>query len=344
MNHIGEIMASEISETPSIFAKILDNSSIFEGVKNLLHEKKIRSILILARGTSDNAAHFLKYLVETQLGLPCGLTSPSSVTIYRSTLHYDGTLIIAISQSGQSPDLVGFATAAKSAGATLISMTNDELSPLAKLADFHFSLNAGPELAVAATKSYSAQLLISYLLVSTWSGKEFNGRLLISQAEKLAANKDLVSEAVASLSRNREIVVLGRGFAYPNAREAALKIQETVKVSVQGLSTADYLHGPISALSSQTQVLLIAPAHTPAGSMEEAVSKIRMKVGQLMWIGNGGSPTGDDIVVSGSQCDDEIVSTIADAISLQRLAMEFAVRSGFDPDAPEGLSTVTVTN
>ncbi len=344
MNHIGEIMASEISETPSIFAKILDNSSIFEGVKNLLHEKKIRSILILARGTSDNAAHFLKYLVETQLGLPCGLTSPSSVTIYRSTLHYDGTLIIAISQSGQSPDLVGFATAAKSAGATLISMTNDELSPLAKLADFHFSLNAGPELAVAATKSYSAQLLISYLLVSTWSGKEFNGRLLISQAEKLAANKDLVSEAVASLSRNREIVVLGRGFAYPNAREAALKIQETVKVSVQGLSTADYLHGPISALSSQTQVLLIAPAHTPAGSMEEAVSKIRMKVGQLMWIGNGGSPTGDDIVVSGSQCDDEIVSTIADAISLQRLAMEFAVRSGFDPDAPEGLSKVTLTN
>ena len=344
MNHIGEIMASEISETPSIFAKILDNSSIFEGVKNLLHEKKIRSILILARGTSDNAAHFLKYLVETQLGLPCGLTSPSSVTIYRSTLHYDGTLIIAISQSGQSPDLVGFATAAKSAGATLISMTNDELSPLAKLADFHFSLNAGPELAVAATKSYSAQLLISYLLVSTWSGKEFNGRLLRSQAEKLAANKDLVSEAVASLSRNREIVVLGRGFAYPNAREAALKIQETVKVSVQGLSTADYLHGPISALSSQTQVLLIAPAHTPAGSMEEAVSKIRMKVGQLMWIGNGGSPTGDDIVVSGSQCDDEIVSTIADAISLQRLAMEFAVRSGFDPDAPEGLSKVTLTN
>ena len=168
--------------------------------------------------------------------------------------------------------------------------------------------------------------------------------MLISQAEKLAANKDLVSEAVASLSRNREIVVLGRGFAYPNAREAALKIQETVKVSVQGLSTADYLHGPISALSSQTQVLLIAPAHTPAGSMEEAVSKIRMKVGQLMWIGNGGSPTGDDIVVSGSQCDDEIVSTIADAISLQRLAMEFAVRSGFDPDAPEGLSKVTLTN
>ena len=87
MNHIGEIMASEISETPPIFARIIENSSIFDGVKNLLDDKKIRSILILARGTSDNAAHFLKYLVETQLGLPCGLTSPSSVTIYHSTLH-----------------------------------------------------------------------------------------------------------------------------------------------------------------------------------------------------------------------------------------------------------------
>jgi glutamine---fructose-6-phosphate transaminase (isomerizing) len=344
MNHIGEIMASEISETPSIFARIIENSSIFDGVKNLLDDKKIRSILILARGTSDNAAHFLKYLVETQLGLPCGLTSPSSITIYHSTLHYEGTLIIAISQSGQSPDLVGFATSAKNAGATLISMTNDDQSPLATMADFHFSLSAGPELAVAATKSYSAQLLISYLLVSTWSGKIFDGQLLISQAEKLASNRDLVLHAVGALSRDREIVVLGRGFAYPNAREAALKIQETVKVSVQGLSTADYLHGPISALTPNTQVLLIAPFHIPSGSMEEAVSKIRLQVPTLMWIGNGGSPRGNDIVIPGSQCEDEIVSTIADAISLQRLAMEFAVRSGFDPDAPEGLSKVTLTN
>lgn len=141
----------------------------------MLTEQKIQSVLILARGTSDNAAHYLKYLIETQIGLPVGLTSPSSVTVYNSELKYRNTLVIAISQSGQSPDLVHFATAARSANAYVISMTNDDLSPLAKVAHHHFSLLAGPELAVAATKSYNAQLLLSYLLVCAWTGKQVNG-------------------------------------------------------------------------------------------------------------------------------------------------------------------------
>jgi glucosamine--fructose-6-phosphate aminotransferase (isomerizing) len=344
MSKLGLIMASEIAETPKVFTAILDNKKAFESVKNVLVEEKIQSVLILARGTSDNAAHYLKYLIETQIGLPVGLTSPSSVTIYNAELKYANTLIVAISQSGQSPDLVKFATAARQANAYIIAMTNDDKSPLATIAHNHFSLLAGPELAVAATKSYNAQLLISYLLVASWTEKKVNGEQLISEATRIAATADLVAKAVATASRDKEIVILGRGFAYPNAREAALKIQETCKISVQGLSTADYLHGPISALTPDTQVFIVAPSHMPASSITEATTKIRKTSSRIFWIGNGGTPEGDDIVLAGSNCDDEITSTLVDAMVLQRFALEFAVASGYDPDAPEGLSKVTLTN
>jgi len=344
MSKLGVIMASEIAETPKVFTAILDNKKAFDSVKDVLLEEKIQSVLILARGTSDNAAHYLKYLIETQIGLPVGLTSPSSVTVYNAELKYANTLIVAISQSGQSPDLVKFATAARQANAYIIAMTNDDKSPLATIAHNHFSLLAGPELAVAATKSYNAQLLISYLLVASWTGKNVNGEQLISEATRIAGTADLVAMAVATASREKEVVILGRGFAYPNAREAALKIQETCKISVQGLSTADYLHGPISALTPDTQVFIVAPSHMPASSITEATTKIRKTSSRIFWIGNGGTPQGDDIVLAGSNCDDEITSTLVDAMVLQRFALEFAVASGYDPDAPEGLSKVTLTN
>ena len=344
MKQLGAVMSSEIAETPAVFTNILSDLSAFENVKNVLVDEKIQSVLILARGTSDNAAHFLKYLIETQIGLPVGLTSPSSVTVYNANLKYSNTLVIAISQSGQSPDLVHFATAAREANAYLIAMTNDSNSPLAQIAHHHFPLLAGPELAVAATKSYNAQLLISYLLVCTWTGTKVNAMQIISEANRVATTAGLVSDAVVNTKRDHEIVLLGRGFAYPNAREAALKIQETCKVSVQGLSTADYLHGPISALTEETQVFIVAPSHLPAESILEATTKIRKTAGRIFWIGNGGTPAGDDIVLAGSNCDDEITSTLVDAIVLQRFAMEFAVASGFDPDAPEGLSKVTLTH
>ena len=337
-------MASEIAETPKVFTSILNNKDAFNSIKNVLVEEDIQSVLILARGTSDNAAHYLKYLIETQIGLPVGLTSPSSVTVYESKLKYSKTLVIAISQSGQSPDLVKFATAAREANAYIIAITNDDSSPLAKVAHNHFSLLAGPELAVAATKSYNAQLLISYLLVATWTNKTVNALQIISEATRIAETADLVSGAVSQVTREKELVILGRGFAYPNAREAALKIQETCKISVQGLSTADYLHGPISALTPETQVFIVAPAHMPASSITEATQKIRMTSSRIFWIGNGGSPEGDDIVLAGSNCDDEIASTLVDAMVLQRFALEFSVASGYDPDAPVGLSKVTLTN
>ena len=339
----GSIMESEIAESPRVISQLINNKIIEPSLQSLLKDSKITSILVLARGTSDNAAHFFKYLVETQLGLPCGLTSPSSVSIYGSKLHYQNTLVVAISQSGKSTDLVHFAKASKEAGAKLVSITNDPSSPLATQADFHISLQAGPEIAVAATKSYTAQLLISYLLVMAWVGKEVETDKLVSEAERVIAERSKIADVAELIDLKKELVILGRGFAYPNAKEAALKIQETCKVNVPGMSTADYLHGPISALNADSQVIVFAPCCMPGNSVSEAVEKIRTITKNIYWIGNAAEVKNGEKKIGGSCCSNEITSSIVDSIILQELALRLSVRNGLNPDAPEGLSKVTLT-
>lgn len=343
MTRHGEIMKSEIGQTSDVFAKIISSDLISDQLSSLIKDFEIHSVLVLARGTSDNAAHFFKYLVETQLGLPCGLTSPSSVSIYNSKLHYEKTLVVAISQSGKSTDLVEFAKAAKNSGAKLVSMTNDSSSPLATTADFHISLQAGPEIAVAATKSYSAQLLISYLLVMKWAGKKPEVEKLVAEAEYVLNARGEIAKMAESIDLGRQLVVLGRGFAYPNAKEAALKIQETCKINVHGMSTADYQHGPISALDADSQVILMAPCCMPKNSISEAVEKIRKITKHIYWIGNGAEVAPGEIKFGGASCHDEITSSIVDAIILQELSRNLSVANGFNPDSPAGLSKVTMT-
>jgi len=343
MTRHGEIMESEIGQTSDVFAKIISSELISDQLANLIKESEIHSVLVLARGTSDNAAHFFKYLIETQLGLPCGLTSPSSVSIYNSKLRYEKVLVVAISQSGKSTDLVEFAKAAKNSGAKLVSITNDSSSPLAITADFHIPLQAGPEIAVAATKSYSAQLLISYLLVMKWAGKKPEVEKLVAEAESILKMRSEIAKKAESIDLSRRLVVLGRGFAYPNAKEAALKIQETCKINVHGMSTADYQHGPISALDADSQVILLAPCCMPSNSISEAVEKIRKITKHIYWIGNGSEIAPGEVKLGGSSCSDEITSSIVDAIILQELSLNLSVSNGLNPDAPAGLSKVTMT-
>jgi len=343
VKQIGTIMQSEIAEIPSVFAKLIGAEAQFTALAGLLKATEIQSVLVLARGTSDNAAHFLKYLIETQLGLPVGLTSPSSITIYNAELNFKNTLVIAISQSGQSTDLVEYATAAKAAGAKIISITNDGQSPLANLADHHLDLMAGKELAVAATKTYAAQLLACLMLVNAWSSKLPNFNSVVAAGEKLLADTSSVATAVSKCERSNEIVVLGRGFSYPNARETALKIQETSKISVQGLSIADYMHGPISALTSDTQVIIMAPKGMPLDSMKADLQKIRAKSPKIFWFGSGELVLANEVVVSGADCENEIYACVVDSIILQTFALEFARKNSLDPDSPEGLSKVTLT-
>lgn len=343
MHDLGKLMASEIAETPKILADLTQSEVISDEILSWLKSSKFKSVIVLARGTSDNAAHFCKYLIETQLGLPCGLASPSSVTIYHSDLEYDGTLVIAISQSGQSTDLVEFAKKSKLGRARLLAITNDSDSPLAKQADFHVPLGVGPELAVAATKSYAAQLLISYLLVMGWAEKQTLTADIETESIRVLGMSQQIAQSSKLLDLGKQIVILGRGFSYGNAKELALKIQETCKVNVSSYSTADYLHGPISALTPETQVILLAPNDMPLSLIEGPLSRIREITNRIFWIGQSLEENPGETRIGGSACSDELKSAIVDAIVLHRFVLELAVSNGFDPDSPAGLSKVTRT-
>ena len=337
-------MFSEISETPDVFSRLINSEAQFQQAAEKIKARNITNVIILARGTSDNAGHYLKFLIEVKLGLPVGLASPSSVSIYGAKVDFKDTLVIALSQSGRSPDLITFASAAKEGKALLITMTNNSDSPLANVGDLHIDLSAGLEVAVAATKSYSAELLASLLLVDSWIGNMSAGRShLVDSSRECIVNLGEVDSFANSLDANREIVVIGRGYAYANAKELALKIQETSYIPVQGMSSADYQHGPIATLNSDSQVIVLSPSGMPKKALEDSMVRIRQSEPEIIWLGSNELALTKERVIKGSNQAKEEESTIIDAALIQYLTLGFAVKNGFNPDSPAGLSKVTKT-
>ena len=337
-------MFSEISETPDVFSRLINSEAQFQQAAEKIKARNITNVIILARGTSDNAGHYLKFLIEVKLGLPVGLASPSSVSIYGAKVDFKDTLVIALSQSGRSPDLITFASAAKEGKALLITMTNNSDSPLANVGDIHIDLSAGLEVAVAATKSYSAELLASLLLVDSWIGNMSAGRShLVVSSRECIANLGEVDSFAKSLDANREIVVIGRGYAYANAKELALKIQETSYIPVQGMSSADYQHGPIATLNSDSQVIVLSPSGMPKKALEDSMVRIRQSEPEIIWLGSNELALNKERVLKGSNQAKEEESTIIDAALIQYLTLGFTVKNGFNPDSPAGLSKVTKT-
>ena len=337
-------MYSEISETPDVFSRLINSEAQFKQAAEEIKARNITNVIILARGTSDNAGHYLKFLIEVKLGLPVGLASPSSVSIYGAKVDFKDTLVIALSQSGRSPDLITFASAAKEGKALLITMTNNSDSPLANVGDLHIDLSAGLEVAVAATKSYSAELLASLLLVDSWIGNMSAGRShLVDSSRECIANLGEVDSFANSLDAKRVIVVIGRGYAYANAKELALKIQETSYIPVQGMSSADYQHGPIATLNSDSQVIVLSPSGMPKKALEDSMVRIRQSEPEIIWLGSNELALTKERVIKGSNQAKEEESTIIDAALIQYLTLGFAVKNGFNPDSPAGLSKVTKT-
>jgi len=337
-------MYEEISETPDVFSRLINSEAQFQKAAGKIKARNITNVIILARGTSDNAGHYLKFLIEVKLGLPVGLASPSSVSIYGAKVDFKDTLVIALSQSGRSPDLITFASSAKEGKALLITMTNNSDSPLANVGDIHIDLSAGLEVAVAATKSYSAELLASLLLVDSWIGNMSAGRShLVDSSRECIVNLGEVDSFANSLDAKREIVVIGRGYAYANAKELALKIQETSYIPVQGMSSADYQHGPIATLNSDSQVIVLSPSGMPKKALEDSMVRIRQSEPEIIWLGSNELALNKERVIKGSNQAKEEESTIIDAALIQYLTLGFAVKNGFNPDSPAGLSKVTKT-
>ena len=342
MNTPGSLMAAEINEIPRVFQAIADHSAEYTTLITELNLSTFDSVILVARGTSDNAALYLKYLIETMVGIPVGLASPSVVTIYGAKLKFKNCLVIALSQSGQSPDLIAYATAAKAGGAKVLALTNSPESPLAHVADCHLYLLAGEERAVAATKSYSAQLLLSLVVASAWSKSAIDFAALIAETTKNVQRGEQIKKIADAFDHAPGVTTLGRGFAYCNAHEAALKIKETLKAPVSSFSSADYLHGPISSLKESSRVIFIAPAGAALEGMSASVNRIRELTPHIYWIGGGAEPSANEISLGGSNLPEKL-AVIADSVILQQFALYLALKNGLNPDAPIGLLKVTKT-
>jgi glucosamine--fructose-6-phosphate aminotransferase (isomerizing) len=253
-------MATEMGEQPHVLQRVLDafGGEPTEAARRI-QQAAPRFVLLAARGTSDHAALYAKYLIETRLGLPAGLVSTSTHTVYGASMHLADTLWIAISQSGRSPDLVESSAAARRYGALTLAVTNSPDSPLAQVCELQLHLHAGPERSVAATKSYTASLLTLWLLVAAWGGLEVRDarRLPALAAEGLATDVEPLASHYRFASR---LVATSRGYAYPTAREAALKLMETCHLQAQAFSGADLLHGPIAMVGREHPVVAVMPS------------------------------------------------------------------------------------
>jgi glucosamine--fructose-6-phosphate aminotransferase (isomerizing) len=335
-------MYSEIQEFPRIIVESLARLEELDQIAAILKSKDFATVQVLGRGTSGNASLFLKYLIEVKLGILVADASPSTTSIYNSPIAMRNNLLIGMSQSGKSTDLVEFARTAIESGAYFVAMTNDASSPLAQLAHHHIELRVGPELAVAATKSYSSELLHAQLLVDAMLAGNTPGQFA-EEAIRVIKDSDIRIQEATSLHLAQDIVVLGRGYSLANALELSLKIKETSLINVPANSTAEYLHGPIAALKESSSVVFLAPSGQDYSVIEPTVDRVRAITKNIYWIGSAQFCAEGETYLGGSSIADESYSCILDSTVLQLLANQLAVAKGLNPDAPKGLNKVTLT-
>jgi glucosamine--fructose-6-phosphate aminotransferase (isomerizing) len=335
-------MYGEIHEFPRIIIDSLARIKAVDEIAAVLKSKDFATVQVLGRGTSGNASLFLKYLIEVRLGILVADASPSTTSIYKSPIAMRNNLLIGMSQSGKSTDLVQFARTAIESGAYFVAMTNDASSPLAQLAHQHIDLGVGPELAVAATKSYSSELLHAQLLVDAML-EENPPAQIAEEAERVIKDADQRIQQATSLHHAHDIVVLGRGYSLANALELSLKIKETSLINVPANSTAEYLHGPIAALKESSSVIFLAPSGQDYSVIAPTVDRVRAITKNVFWIGSSEYCAEGETFLGGSAIADESYSCILDSTVLQLLANQLAVAKGLNPDAPKGLNKVTLT-
>jgi glucosamine--fructose-6-phosphate aminotransferase (isomerizing) len=332
-------MFAEAGEASAVAARQLaQNAAAVAAIAQRLRSHPPRAVVTCARGSSDHAATYAKYLIETALGVLTSSASLSVSSVYAAPQGLDGVLYLAISQSGKSPDLLLAVEAAKQAGAFTVALVNDEDSPLAKLADAVLPLHAGPELSVAATKSYIAALVAIAQLVAAWSGDAALESALDTLPADLAEAWSLDwSPARAALEPARNLYVLGRGIGLAVAQEAALKFKETCGLHAEAFSAAEVLHGPMALVGPEFPVLVFAQDDETQASVETMAGQIEARGAQVLLAaarGGGALP---------AVAAHPVLQPLLMIQSFYRMVNALSVARGFDPDRPPHLNKVTQT-
>jgi glucosamine--fructose-6-phosphate aminotransferase (isomerizing) len=356
-------MRDEIFAQPDIVARLAADLAPYRAAASAARAAGVRFVLYAARGTSDNAAVFGKYLATIHAGLPAGLAVPSSATVYDTPLDLSQCLVVGVSQSGETPDVAEYVAHARLSGAFTIAITNDDDSLLARQADTVLATHAGREQAVAATKTYTSQLAVLALFWAQWCGDE--GLLValrgpVPEAMRAALSLDgEIAEIAQWLRFSERLLVAARGYNFATALEAALKFKETSYIAAMPYSAADLMHGPIAMVEPGYPALLYSLSGRALPAMRQLERDLLKRGAELVIVEDAqvvvedrqesaestpeGGETGKRRGLRLPQAVPEPLSPLVAIVPGQLLALHLAAARGYDPDKPRGLNKVTKT-
>lgn len=339
-------MLDEIREQPVVLERLRrQEGAAIAALARRLRRRRPTAVVLAARGTSDNAALYGRYLIETHLRIPVSLAAPSVVTLYGARVRWRGMVVIGLSQSGRSPDIVRFVEAARDAGALTVAITNSPGAPLARAADEVLVLHAGRERSVAATKTYTAQLTMLSLLVAHAAEERRLIRAHEALPDAVAAALETVpaiADAAAYLQRASECLVTSRGYNFATALEAALKLKESSRVVAEALSSADLLHGPIAVVERGFPVIVIASPGRALDHLSSVLHRLVRRRARTVVLSSVPRLLALAAVpVRLPEVREEALSPHVYIVPLQLLAYHTARMRGLDPDRPQGLRKVT---
>lgn len=341
-------MWEEILEQPLVLEKCKSsNEKVIIRIVEALNNRNIDSVVIAARGTSDHAGVYAKYVIEYELGIPVALAAPSIFTIYQRDLKFKNSLVIGISQSGKAADVLEVIKSANRSGAVTVSISNDPASPLAEEAKFHLYCNAGLEKSVAATKTFTTEIYLIAQLVAEWSGNDEMKKelsLVPQNISRIFETAEHIKAKAEKYSYINDCFVLTRGINYPIALESALKIQETSYVRAKAYATSDFYHGPYAMIEKGMPVIVYVPDGPALSDITEMIKRLKENQVELIIVSNK-----KGILEMGNssfeipQTSNDIISPFYNVVIAQMFSCQLALAKGLNPDAPRGLKKVTIT-
>ncbi len=340
-------MLEEIAQQPAALVRTLQlERAKIARLGKFLKERDIDLIVLVARGSSDNAALFGRYLLEITTGIPVSLSAPSVHTIYGAKLKLNHALVVGVSQSGEGEDINRVLDNARGCGAYTVGITNEPNSSMTGLVDETLLMHGGRERSVAATKTFTGQMLLFYMLAAELADEKpaFSYESIPDLVERALEQKPALLELVQRYVFMENCVVVGRGLAYANAYEFALKLMETCYVVAERFSSADFLHGPLAMVERHFPVILFAPPGVMLPGVKNLIDRLRELHAETLAITSDLDAAGmcTRAIIMPREID-EFLAPIPYIIPAQLFAALLAEAKGLDPDSPRSLSKVTRT-
>jgi glutamine---fructose-6-phosphate transaminase (isomerizing) len=341
------LILREIAEQPNALEKtIAEERSKVSRLGTFLRGREVDLIVLVARGSSDNAALFGRYLLEIATGIPVSLSAPSVHTLYGAKLKLDRALVIGVSQSGEGEDINKVLEHARACGAYTVGITNEAASSMVQLVDETLLMHGGRERSVAATKTYTGQLMLFYMLASALNdgAARFDYKVIPEMAARALERQDEIRELVERYVFMENCVVVGRGLIYANAYEMALKLMETCYVVAERFSSADFFHGPLAMVERHFPIILFAPPGITLDGVRTLMDRLNeLRADTLVITGDKETARMSTRAILMPPEIEEFLSPIPYIIPGQLFAALLADAKGLNPDAPRSLSKVTRT-